>query len=326
MSVSGAQTFSTSDVPPAVRLDRWVGFGCETLVHMSVDPADRASFRASITRVPVGPLGIAWMHTTPATARILARGPGAWAAPSRDVHLLVVQGRGSSRISLRGRSPTVLHYGDMILRDAFVPWTTETLEPTFLVMVKLPTGELRRRVGDPAELSGQLFSARSAPVRLAASIILSVQQLLEDEPGAEVGESVADIVLDALAMARSGAAGTAGAATAGPQVPARRREACDFIARHLADPSLTVGRIAAGVGLSTRQVQRLFLEIGTTPRRYLLERRLDAAARMLRRPGSGEPEAITDIAFEVGFNDAAYFSRAFARRYGRPPRAFRAGR
>ena len=148
MSVSGAQTFSTSDVPPAVRLDRWVGFGCETLVHMSVDPADRASFRASITRVPVGPLGIAWMHTTPATARILARGPGAWAAPSRDVHLLVVQGRGSSRISLRGRSPTVLHYGDMILRDAFVPWTTETLEPTFLVMVKLPTGELRRRVGD----------------------------------------------------------------------------------------------------------------------------------------------------------------------------------
>lgn len=323
MPVSGAQTFSTADVPPAVRLDRWVGFGCETLVHMSVDPADRANFRASITRVPVGPLGIAWMNTTPATARVLARGPGAWAAPSKDVHLLVVQGRGASRISLCGRSPTVLRYGDMILRDAFVPWTTETLEPTFLVMLKLPTAELRRRVGDPAELSGRLFSAQSAPVRLASSIILSVQQLLADEPADELGESVADIVLDALAMARDGMARDA---TAGPPVPVRRREACDYIGQHLADPALTVGRIAAGVGLSTRQLQRLFLEAGTTPRRYLLERRLEAAARMLRRPGSAQPEAITDIAFEVGFNDAAYFSRAFARRYGRPPRAFRAGR
>jgi AraC-like DNA-binding protein len=239
------------------------------------------------------------------------------------VHLLVVQGRGASRISLCGRTANVLRYGDMILRDAFVPWTTETLEPTFLVMVKLPTAELQRRVGDPAALSGQLLSARSAPVRFASSIILSVQQLLADEPGEELGESVADIVLDALATVRSG---TTAASANTRWVPARRREACDYIGRHLADPALSIGRIASGVGLSTRQLQRLFLEAGTTPRRYLLERRLDAAARLLRRPGSDGPQAITDIAFEVGFNDAAYFSRAFARCYGRPPRAYRAGR
>ena len=36
--------------------------------------------------------------------------------------------------------------------------------------------------------------------------------------------------------------------------------------------------------------------------------------------------SVADIAYAVGFEDAAYFSRFFARHVGQPPRAYRAGR
>ena len=36
--------------------------------------------------------------------------------------------------------------------------------------------------------------------------------------------------------------------------------------------------------------------------------------------------SVTDIAYAVGFEDPAYFSRFFARHVGQPPRSWRAAR
>lgn len=89
------------------------------------------------------------------------------------------------------------------------------------------------------------------------------------------------------------------------------------IAANLADSAFSINDVARQQGVSTRAIQKLLQRTGTTFSRYLLERRLDAAkdALMLREGGA----SITQLAFDFGFEDPAYFSRAFRKRYGLRP-------
>jgi len=60
--------------------------------------------------------------------------------------------------------------------------------------------------------------------------------------------------------------------------------------------------------------------MGTTPSAYIMERRLRRAADWLTAsPGA----SITEVAFELGFNDSAYFARCFRQQFGVPPRDWR---
>ena len=62
--------------------------------------------------------------------------------------------------------------------------------------------------------------------------------------------------------------------------------------------------------------------MGETPMRYLAQQRLQLAARRLEESGA----SIARIAFEVGYESEAAFSRAFKREFGLPPAAWREGR
>lgn len=111
-------------------------------------------------------------------------------------------------------------------------------------------------------------------------------------------------------------------AGAGPSARTVRLRAmkADIDAR-LGHSGLTAGLIGRMHGVTPRYVQRLFQDEGTTFSRFVLERRLTAARRMIEQPD--EPRPISTIAYEVGFGDLSYFNRAFRLRYGRPPSALR---
>jgi transcriptional regulator GlxA family with amidase domain len=57
------------------------------------------------------------------------------------------------------------------------------------------------------------------------------------------------------------------------------------------------------------------------PLEFLTELRLELASRKLRTTSL----ALADVAAEVGYQSESSFSRAFRRRFGRPPGALRAG-
>jgi len=83
---------------------------------------------------------------------------------------------------------------------------------------------------------------------------------------------------------------------------------------------VSVPEAAGRAGLSTNQfISRFSAVYGLTPYHYLVGLRLDRAARLL----AGTGRSVTDIAFDCGFNDANYFSRAFRARFGKSPRAYR---
>jgi AraC-like DNA-binding protein/mannose-6-phosphate isomerase-like protein (cupin superfamily) len=88
---------------------------------------------------------------------------------------------------------------------------------------------------------------------------------------------------------------------------------------HLSD-SLHLTDLAHAAGMSERSLSRNFHDsVGQSPIEYLLNMRLQRAGELLL----ASPTPITQIAFEVGFGDANYFTRQFRKWRGVSPRAFR---
>jgi AraC family transcriptional regulator, exoenzyme S synthesis regulatory protein ExsA len=61
------------------------------------------------------------------------------------------------------------------------------------------------------------------------------------------------------------------------------------------------------------------MHYGMSPGRWLLERRLECSAHLLRTTNL----SLTEIVFECGFEGSSHFSRAFKEKFGQPPSAFR---
>jgi len=101
----------------------------------------------------------------------------------------------------------------------------------------------------------------------------------------------------------------------------RRRavEAALWLEAH-ASEVVDLSRVSLQMGLSSFHFLRLFARVlGVTPHQYLVRCRLRNAARLLTE----RERSVTDIAFDVGFEDLSNFVRTFRRAAGVPPRAYR---
>jgi AraC-like DNA-binding protein len=78
--------------------------------------------------------------------------------------------------------------------------------------------------------------------------------------------------------------------------------------------------LARIAGLSTSYFSRAFKQsIGMPPHRYVMMRRLAAAAELIRKT----PKPLAEVAIEVGFSDQSHFTRIFAQMTGETPGSFR---
>ena len=112
--------------------------------------------------------------------------------------------------------------------------------------------------------------------------------------------------------------------TAAIRMAGRKRhlaEAILIMERHLEDP-LPVGHIADSVGLSVRQLARLFRDhLRRPPGRFYLDLRIDRAASLLRQTGL----SVSEIAVGCGFQSASHLGRHLKRRHGTTPGQWRRG-
>ena len=84
---------------------------------------------------------------------------------------------------------------------------------------------------------------------------------------------------------------------------------------------LTVADLARAAGLSRAHFSREFRRaFGEAPHQYLLTRRLERAAALLRNTD----RTVTEICFAVGWMSLGSFTTSFRRVYGVPPLAYRA--
>jgi AraC-like DNA-binding protein len=103
--------------------------------------------------------------------------------------------------------------------------------------------------------------------------------------------------------------------------PARHLlRAKDFADARYFEP-LDVDDMARAAGLSRAHFSREFRRaFGESPRAYLLTRRLERAAALLRNTD----HSVADICFSVGLQSVGSFTTSFTRTYGESPTAYRA--
>ncbi|MEM5502934.1 GlxA family transcriptional regulator [Ahrensia kielensis] len=91
--------------------------------------------------------------------------------------------------------------------------------------------------------------------------------------------------------------------------------AVTFMSQRLDQP-LSPSMIARELGISTRQLERLFGKyLNTSPKKYYMEMRLERARNLLVQT----EKSVTEVAMACGFDSAGYFSRVYRTAYGVTP-------
>ncbi|MCW1840515.1 GlxA family transcriptional regulator [Prosthecomicrobium hirschii] len=134
----------------------------------------------------------------------------------------------------------------------------------------------------------------------------------------QAGRDIAVSVCDELLHQRPRAAGEPqrpGAAAPVPQHDPRIAQVIAMMRTAIGAPR-PIHAFAADVGLSSRQLERLFLrDLGCSPGAVFLDMRLDRARDLL----AGTDQPIASVARDCGFVSQSHFSKAFRDRFGLSP-------
>ena len=301
------EKFETAGIAPAQRLNFWNEVVGQTYAGTYINAPDPA-FNAEMLRWKIGELDMIRPRSDPSLvgrARLNGAGP--------DRVVLHLQCRGTSR-HRQGAREAVLSPGDFVLASASDGYTID-LAAHELMVVEFPRAALAARLSDLSDRLLRPISGASPGGRIFHDYLLSLWRhgVYSGEDG-DWQKGVSDAFYDLTALAARGA----DVARPGR---ALREKLEALVESRLGDPELRTGAIADALRVSPRTVQNLFAAMGTTPSLYVLERRLKQAGDLLRADPSA---SITAIAFDLGFNDSAYFTRCFRRRFGTTPSAWRA--
>jgi AraC-like DNA-binding protein len=227
-------------------------------------------------------------------------------------------------VVIRQRDEVVVSAGDAVLAIRGARgFSVACPKSVRFVGLRFPFTVLSRLVPDFDPSETRVFPrGASAPNLLRRYVSLIAQ---------EGALATSDLQRAAVAHVYDLAAVTLGA-TADRGEPARNRGVraarleilkADIFA-HLHDGNLSVAAVAGRQRVTPRYLQKLFEIEGTTFSEFVLAQRLANAHRMLTNP-SYSHRPISNVAYDVGFNDLSYFNRAFRRRYGSTPSEVRHG-
>ena len=98
------------------------------------------------------------------------------------------------------------------------------------------------------------------------------------------------------------------------------RKVAEVVFEHLAESEFSVEDLCLGVGMSKATLFRKLKALtGQSTNEFMQTTRLKYAARMLAQTD----KPVSEIAYEVGFSDPYYFSRAFKKLFGLSPKQWR---
>jgi len=197
-----------------------------------------------------------------------------------------------------------------------------TLSDTRLISVRLSPRLLTPLVPNLADIALVSLPAGTGAMRLLTSYLgmLDAEDRIETPEAAHL---VAMHVHDLAALALGASRDAMALAEERGGRAARLATIKQDILAHLAEPGLSVARVAARRALSPRYIHKLFELDGTTYSEFVVAQRLARAHRMLTDPRFAG-NSIGAIALAVGFGDLSYFNRTFRRRFGVTPSETRA--
>lgn len=310
MNLPFVSRVSTQSVDPADRIDFWEEHNRQALVGLTCSSYSQEGLLATEMNVELGDLRLAEIdgneHVIERTPRICQT------LPKESIFVtLLTEGCG---VFFHEGGCVTLRAGDMILYDTRQPYLFGFPSPMRQLLVDIPR---------------EVFAAQCAPGEVSAPILLgkgsaaegahasALEAVMNEWVTKQGGEDSASTQATVLSLVRTLAAPRLGGSSP-PVVLSQLAVAQDYIARHLADPGLSSGRVAEAIGVSTRHLSRIFQPTGVSPSRYVLEQRLGKARQVLTDP-SFRHLTIAEIAHRWGFASQAHFTRVFRSHFGSTP-------
>lgn len=306
-------SYSTSAVAAPRRLAYWNDTVNQVFDSLAIDAGEDFSGRMACRRIK--DLEIALVESSAATVRHVRRADAA--DDSRSLVKVHLQERGTS-VNRQAGWDTTLRDGEFTLCDGSRPYSIDFASANRMLVLRFPADRLSERLPGFDGLAGRRLG-RGARSALFTNFLRSAWT--SDAPADDEAweDTVSAVMIDLLALALQ----DPGAEAPSSLNPEWRRRLCAYVEDHLHEPTLRAAAIAAAFGVTPRYVQMVFAAMSTTASAYILERRLERAADRLRR--GAVDQRISDVAFDLGFQDLSHFSRSFRARFGVSAKHYRAG-
>ncbi len=294
----------------------WQEWAASTIAPIDVRVFDEAGFAARWSSHGVGQLRLLRLEA-PAQRVVHCGGNDSGGAGKATPSIQLVYARNGALKTRVGGKRFTVRPGEFVLLDNTRFYQMEMDTAHEAVDLMMPLGWLDRYLPDPGALLGRPVSAREGWGAPLGSLLETMAEGIDMTPLPR--PMIAEQVGTLLTLA-TGFHEPAAESRHRGQLARRilRRIETDF-----ADPDLSPERLAAELGISRRYLQTLLAGSGTSFVQELTATRLDRASDMLSDPRAGAL-TVGEIAFRCGFLDPGYFARAFRKRFGVTPSAWRA--
>lgn len=260
--------------------------------------------------------GLFWNHASLALTTIYfpLTSTSLSAPGSRDSGIIIIRAMSGPVDVEQGQVRLTVSKGEAVFMPSDVPLSLTLSEGGRLDCAYLPSGAVAQIKGEAARLFWQPLPATYLPLQLLvtyAGYLLQHEYQTENDAKIMVNHfyELLPILIENLSL------GNTQRVLTGRMGAIKAR-----IEAGIKDSDFSIVEIAQSEGITPRSIQKLFKRENTTFSRYLLERRLDLARTEILR---GEISAISRIAYNAGFDDPAYFSRAFRSYFGVSPSGLR---
>ena len=305
--------FLSADLPENERVEIWREHFGHAVLKVNIEPGKNTPFWAAMrTRTLPGLQFISTMFSPVRVSRTRE-----FAADGNDNFIFQMNLSGVNKVSTPSRE-IELHLNDAVLVRGRDITTYERQTGTGVTFsFQIPHSILAPLVVNIDDTAMRVIPQHADSLKLLRSY---VKILLDDDeletPG--LRHLVANHIHGLIALTLGA---TRDVADHGIHA-ARLRAAKNYIIENSKRGDISIGSVAARLGVTPRYLQRIFEAEGTTFSSFLLNQRLSEVHRMLSEPQFNR-QAVGTLAYDAGFGDLSYFNRCFRKLYGLTPKDWR---
>lgn len=305
-------SFTTERIPHRERIEFWEAHNTNALIGLDIRTLDDSPLRAEERNLHLPTLRFAHVRGSP---QVVERSQSTITAnPTEDVALFLCLDGESFFHSDQGTH--VLHRGQALLCDADSPFLRGFSVGVHELVLTLPKSTFTQisRGADLRQPRTVNFSASAAQGSPECQSALEMARLILGafkRPDLD-SQTAEDLTVELMERTLHGA---------GPDYRSTHERALRVIDHHLADPNLNRAQTARAVGVSERQLSRIFADQGTTFSETVTRQRIHHSQKLMEK----QPQlSISEVGLRSGFPSASHFSRTFREHTGLSPREARA--
>jgi AraC-like DNA-binding protein len=308
---------NTDDVPPADRYNTWLSVVCDALGPLDVRIDKGVPVQGEIRAGRLGPVTVATVSATPQSVH---RTPGLIRRQSPEVYRVVLVVAGSPVLRQRGQEAR-MRQGEFAIYYFAQPYDVAYSSPAQLALFSIP----HQLLPLPRDLVSRLLAVPIAADHGVGALVSPLLHRLSRDSGGYPAASAArlsTVTTDVISTALAEHAGQGDIVPWGSRERTLLIRVTAYIERHLGEPDLAPGTVAAANFVSLRHLHRTFEQEDASVSAWIRQRRLERCRDDLADPVNAALP-VSAVAARWGLADSAHFSRVFRRAYGLPPNEYR---